>query len=536
MPGRNKNKRGGGNNDDFKKKECNVAVIMADSFTTRFQPITLTTPKVLLPLVNAPMLEYTLEFLCSNGVQEVLIYCASHAQQIKDYIDDSKWTKLGKSFKLDVIVNVNSRTEGDALRHLDELEIIKGEFILVSGDVVSSINLKSLLAQHKRRAKADPRGIMTMVLKQADHNSRTRTLDDDLVVVLSEGANAKQDDDDSAVEVLLYNNDVQTEDVTFNLDLLDESAENALRYDLMDCHIYICNPQVLMLFTENFDYDDIRDDFIRGVIEDNILGNRLYGHVIKHEYAARCKNLRTYDSISKDIVHRWTYPMVPDTNLLSDTNYSLSRGNVYKEKKVSLDRCCNLSRDVVLGANTSIGKNSQIIRSVLGRNVRIGDNVRIENSYIWSDCVIEDGVTVESSILANRAVVKANASIAKGCVIGYDVVVGQGVSIPAQSKVSMHTTEGGSAIGNDADSKGLYFWSGLDDEVVVVREVPATATDAKQSSFPPPPTPTATAASSTTTSAMSILEVTRGMLNSLVPHASVGDISVHSVDDKLEDF
>lgn len=28
-------------------------------------------PKVLLPLVNVPMLEYTIEFLAQNGVEEV---------------------------------------------------------------------------------------------------------------------------------------------------------------------------------------------------------------------------------------------------------------------------------------------------------------------------------------------------------------------------------------------------------------------------------------------------------------------------------
>lgn len=37
----------------------------------RFRPITVEQPKVLLPLVNAPLLEYTLEWLASNAVEEV---------------------------------------------------------------------------------------------------------------------------------------------------------------------------------------------------------------------------------------------------------------------------------------------------------------------------------------------------------------------------------------------------------------------------------------------------------------------------------
>jgi translation initiation factor eIF-2B subunit epsilon len=47
------------------------AILLADSFEKNFRPITLEKPKVLLPLVNTPMLEYTLEFLSQNEVGEV---------------------------------------------------------------------------------------------------------------------------------------------------------------------------------------------------------------------------------------------------------------------------------------------------------------------------------------------------------------------------------------------------------------------------------------------------------------------------------
>jgi hypothetical protein len=37
----------------------------------RFRPITVERPKALLPLVNAPMIEYALEWLAMNRVEEV---------------------------------------------------------------------------------------------------------------------------------------------------------------------------------------------------------------------------------------------------------------------------------------------------------------------------------------------------------------------------------------------------------------------------------------------------------------------------------
>jgi hypothetical protein len=57
--------------EDVKREQKLQAILLADSFATAFRPITAEGPKVLLPLVNVPMLEYTLEFLSQNGVEEV---------------------------------------------------------------------------------------------------------------------------------------------------------------------------------------------------------------------------------------------------------------------------------------------------------------------------------------------------------------------------------------------------------------------------------------------------------------------------------
>jgi translation initiation factor eIF-2B subunit epsilon len=57
--------------DEAKREQKLQAVLLADSFSKSFRPMTLQSPKVLLPLVNVPMIEYTVEFLARNGVGEV---------------------------------------------------------------------------------------------------------------------------------------------------------------------------------------------------------------------------------------------------------------------------------------------------------------------------------------------------------------------------------------------------------------------------------------------------------------------------------
>lgn len=103
--------------------------------------------------------------------------------------------------------------------------------------------------------------------------------------------------------------------------------------DLVDAHITICAPEVLMLFSDNFDYQTLRQDFVSGVLSEEELGNKLFVHELRPtEYAARLHNLRSYDAISRDILQRWLFPFVPDTNVLGQagteqlTCYKFARG------------------------------------------------------------------------------------------------------------------------------------------------------------------------------------------------------------------
>lgn len=50
---------------------CNALIVRLLDVLQRFRPITVEKPKVLLPLVNVPLLEYTLEWLAMNNVEEV---------------------------------------------------------------------------------------------------------------------------------------------------------------------------------------------------------------------------------------------------------------------------------------------------------------------------------------------------------------------------------------------------------------------------------------------------------------------------------
>jgi translation initiation factor eIF-2B subunit epsilon len=79
--------------------------------------------------------------------------------------------------------------------------------------------------------------------------------------------------------------------------LFKQHPEISVRNDLIDCQIDICSLDVLALFTENFDYQDIRQDFLHGILESDLLGKTIYCHFIENGYAAPASTLQMYNAV-----------------------------------------------------------------------------------------------------------------------------------------------------------------------------------------------------------------------------------------------
>ncbi|GAB5037539.1 bacterial transferase hexapeptide repeat-containing protein [Nannochloropsis oceanica] len=435
-----------GSGDVQKEEDWLQAIVLADSFTGTFRPCSLDKPKVLLPLLNVPMLDYVMEFLVAAGVQEVFIFCVNRKEDVQQYMARSKWPS---SVVLRCISSAKCMGAGDALREMDSLGLIRtNPFVLISGDVVSTVNLAAVVAAHKRRKAENSLSICTVVMAKVGYEASVHARREDLVVGL----------DAATAQLVLYEDDEGTEGgVGVGLDLFKEEGhpEMVLRNDLMDCHIYVCSPEVLVAFSDNWDYQDMAR-YLHQEVQNREMGNRLFAHVtLPSEYAARVHDPHVYHAVAQDLLHRWLYPSVPETNnILAGelTSYRYHKRWLYREetneaeayedgnraasKGVHVSRFATVSKTVMLGQGTSIGAGSVLGRSVLGRQVKVGANVRITDSHLWHDVVVEDGAVVESSILSDGVKVMAGAVVGKGSLLSFGVVVGRGVVLPPYSRLT----------------------------------------------------------------------------------------------------
>ncbi|KAK8938162.1 hypothetical protein KSP40_PGU004589 [Platanthera guangdongensis] len=409
------------------------AVLLADSFAQKFRPITLERPKVLLPLVNAPMIDYTLAWLESVGVDEVFVFCCAHSQQVKSYLENSQWTKQPGVFSVATIESHDAISAGDALRVIHEHGVIRGDFILISGDTVSNMSLAKALYEHKERRKKDPHAVMTMIIKQSKPSvltHQTRLGDDEIVMAI----------DPETKELLYYEDKVDLSQRLILLDkmLLVENGAISLHNDKQDCYVDICSLGVLDLFVDNFDYQHLRRHFVKGLLVDDIMGCKIFTHEIQSSYAARVDNFKSYDTISKDIVQRWTYPFVPDVRYLGNgLQIKLDREGIYKAPDVVQSRSAHIDAFTVLGNATTVGDNTKISNSVIGQGCIIGHNVVIEGSFVWDNVTIEDGCKLSHALICDGVHLREGVILEPGVIISFKVEVGQNIVVPTYSKVSL---------------------------------------------------------------------------------------------------
>lgn len=310
------------------------------------------------------------------------------------------------------------------MRDLDNRDLITGDFLLVSGDVVSNMSIGPALAKHRARREKNKDAIMTMVLREAGVNHRTKSKGSRPVFVI-----------DPSAERCLYYEEMgsrrgRSRHITLDPELLTSNAEIDVRDDLIDCHIDICTLDVLAQWSDNFDFQSLRKSFLHGVLKDyETYGKTVHTYILTDQYAARVKSLRAYNAITKDIMERWAYPICPDSNLVSDQSYHFGKGNVYREDMVSIGS--SLVKKTVVGSQTSIGEDSVVTRSTIGRRCKIGRNVVIEGAYIWDDVNVGDGSIIREAIVANDTTIGSN------CTIESEALISFGVNLPDHIGISM---------------------------------------------------------------------------------------------------
>jgi NDP-sugar pyrophosphorylase family protein len=121
------------------------AMVLAAGLGTRMRPLTLDRAKPVLPVLNRPLLHWTLEMLASHGVEEVMINLHYLPRSVRAAVGDGRafGLKVSYSFERDILGTGGGPRK---VRHWIGDETL----LLLNGDVVFDFDLTALRRRHER--------------------------------------------------------------------------------------------------------------------------------------------------------------------------------------------------------------------------------------------------------------------------------------------------------------------------------------------------------------------------------------------------
>jgi mannose-1-phosphate guanylyltransferase len=117
------------------------AVVLAGGRGTRLLPLTTTTPKALIPLLDRPQLAYTLDYLLQNGIEHAVLACGHLASPVRD-----RFGSQCGHLSIDYVIEPQPLGTGGAIALAARK--FEGTFLALNGDSLRSASITSLIAFH----------------------------------------------------------------------------------------------------------------------------------------------------------------------------------------------------------------------------------------------------------------------------------------------------------------------------------------------------------------------------------------------------
>ena len=122
-----------------------IAIVLVGGEGTRLRPLTYTTPKQLLPVVEVPMLERVVSRLAEHGVSEVVLSLGYQPDAFLAAYPEG--TVAGA--RLRYAVEPEPLDTAGAVRFAAEACSVSETFLVVNGDVLTDLDVSALVAFHR---------------------------------------------------------------------------------------------------------------------------------------------------------------------------------------------------------------------------------------------------------------------------------------------------------------------------------------------------------------------------------------------------
>lgn len=355
------------------------AVVMAGGAGSRLRPLTVGRPKPVVPVANKPVIGHIRDLLCRHNILDLVVTLQYMPDQIQDYLGD------GSDMGMRIEYSVEEQPLGTAGSVKHAADHIDGDFLVISGDSVTDIDLTDVLRYHREHG-----GRVTMVLHHEDEPPEYG-----VVITDSDGRVVRLQEKPSWGEVIS---------------------------DTVNTGIYVLHRSVLDDIPTDTPYDFAKDLFPR-LLE---AGETLYGYV-SHDYWTDVGTLQEYMRANADVLKR----RVKGIELGRDIG-----GDIWVEGDVDIAPNAQLYGPIYLGNGVKI-KDGVIVQgpSVIRSFSVIDNRAYIDRSIIWRNCYIGESAEVRGAIIGRSCNLKNRTAVYEGAVIGDGTGVEEGAVIHPGVKI-----------------------------------------------------------------------------------------------------
>ena len=333
------------------------ALILAGGKGTRLRPLTVYTPKPIVPVVNKSFLLYQIEILRRAGIKDITLSLNYQPDKIERRLGDGKEYGINLAY----VTEPQPMGTGGAYKYasagIDETTIV------LNGDILTDLILTKLIKQH-REQEADATICLTPVENPAAYGLVETDEENRILRFIEKPKGAE-------------------------LEKLNTSNINA--------GIYILEPKILDLIPagENYSFEY---DVFPAILES---GLNFRAYIMKNDYWMDIGTPQKYLAAHKDFLSGKV------------KNFQIERNNDYQRATSTF-----IDEASVIGKDSIIKPNVRIINSVIGEGVHIEERATIENSVIWSHSRISISAKISNAILSRSCYIGKNCIISEGAVLG----------------------------------------------------------------------------------------------------------------------
>ncbi len=388
------------------------AVIMAGGEGTRLRPQTSNLPKPMLPLVGRPMMEHIVSLLRRHGITDIVVTVAFMPNAIRNYFGDGSELGVRMVYATE---ETPLGTAGSVRNAMDELD---ERFLVISGDVLTDIDLTSVVAFHEKND-----ALATIALSAVEN-----PLEFGIVITREDGSIER---------------------------FLEKPGWGQVFSDTINTGIYVLEPEIFERIPEH-QAVDFSSEVFPAVLE---AGQPLFGYVADG-YWEDVGTTAAYLSAHQDILDGKVAVDIGGFELRPGV--WLGKGSsVHPSARVDgpafIGENCTIERDVVLapystiGANTQVAERVEIERSVIGENAYLGPGARVNGAVLGRACDLRRGARCDPGSV-----------VGEGCLIGAHAEVRGDVKVYPGKVVEAGAQVNSSIVWESAGARALFGPQGVE--------------------------------------------------------------------------